>query len=106
MAKSLGDQLSAALTNITALIIKTASTSERTTLTEQQAQIAGDLQVFVDRTVDDSIDEYAAATTALDGANAEAVAAKADLDRIAATITKFADAVDKVSALAAKLAAA
>ena len=43
MADSLGEELSAVLSNITSLIIKTESKSERTKLTRQQAQIAGQL---------------------------------------------------------------
>lgn len=104
MADSLGKELSAALSNITSLIIKTESKSERTKLTRQQAQIAGQLQVFVDKVVDETLVEYQAATEALNTANAEAVAAKKKLDKIAETIKKFAAAIDKLAALAAKVA--
>ena len=106
MADSLGEELSAALSNITSLIIKTESKSERTKLTQQQAQIAGQLQVFVDRVVDETLPEYRAATKALSAANAEAEAAKKKLDKIAATIKKIAAAIGKLAALAAKVAAA
>jgi len=106
MAESLGKELSAALTNITSLIIKTESKSERTTLTKQQAKIAGQLQVFVDKVVDAALPEYKAATKALNAANAEAKAAKKELDKIAATIEKFAAAIDKLLALAVKVATA
>ena len=80
MAISLGEELSASLSNITSLIIKTESKSERTKLTRQQAQIAGQLQVFVDKVVDEALPEYEAATEALNAANAEAEAAKKELD--------------------------
>jgi flagellar biosynthesis regulator FlaF len=106
MANTLGEELSASLTSITALILKTESKSERTRLTRQQAQIAGQLQVFVDQVVDESLAEYRAASNALNAANAEAQKAKANLDRVAATIKKFAAAIDKLAALAAKVAAA
>lgn len=106
MAKSLGEELSASLSNITALIIKTESKSERTKLTRQQAQIAGQLQVFVDKVVNEALPEYEAATEAMNVANAEAEAAKKNLDKIAATIKKFAVAIDKLVALAAKVGAA
>ncbi|MDZ4165553.1 MAG: hypothetical protein U1C55_10540 [Smithellaceae bacterium] len=106
MAKSLGEELSASLSNITALIIKTESKSERTKLTRQQAQIAGQLQVFVDKVVNEALPEYEAATEAMNVANAEAEAAKKNLDKIAATIKKFAAAIDKLVALAAKVGAA
>jgi glutaminase len=106
MANTLGEELSASLTNITALILKTESKSERTRLTRQQAQIAGQLQVFVDQVVDESLAEYRAASNALNAANAEAQKAKGNLDRVAATIKKFAAAIDKLAALAAKVAAA
>lgn len=103
MAKSLGEELRAALSNITALIIKTESKSERTRLTRQQAKIAGQLQVFVDGVVDKALPEYEEATNALNAANAEAKAAKEKLDKVAATIKKFAHAIDKLAALAAKV---
>jgi len=106
MADSLGEELSAALSNITSLIIKTESKSERFKLTKQQAKIAGQLQVFIDKVVDDALPEYEEATAALSVANGEAEAAKKKLDKIAGTIKKFADATDKLAALAAKVAAA
>lgn len=103
MPNSLGKELSAALTNITALIIQTESKSERIKLTQQQAKMAGLLQVLVDKVVDESLKEYEAATLALNQANAEACAAKEKLDRVAATINKIAVAIDKVANLAAKI---
>jgi len=106
MANTLGEELSASLTNITTLIVKTESKSQRARLTRQQAQIAGQLQVFIDKTVDETLSEYRAAASALNAANAEAEKAKGDLDRVAATIKKFAAAIDKLAALAAKVAAA
>ena len=42
----------------------------------------------------------------MSAANAEAEKAKRDLDRVAATIKKFAGAIDQLAALAAKVAAA
>ena len=104
MDSTLGEELSASLSNITALIVKTESKSERTRLLKQQAQIAGQLQVFVDEVVDDTLPEYDAAAQALSAANAEADAAKKKLDKVAATIKKFASAIDKLAALAAKIA--
>jgi hypothetical protein len=106
MANSLGNELSAALSNITSLIIKTESKSEREILIKQQALIAGQLQVFVDRVVDEALPQYRAATAALNAANTEAEAAKDELDKVAATINKVAAAIDKLAALAAKVAAA
>lgn len=41
MADSLGEELSAVLSNITSLIIKTESKSDRTKLTRQQAKLRG-----------------------------------------------------------------
>ena len=61
MANTLGEELSGSVSNITALIVKTASKSERTRLLKQQAQIAGQLQVFVDKVVDEALPEYDAA---------------------------------------------
>jgi hypothetical protein len=104
MANSLGNELSAALTNITSLIIKTGSEDERTKLTQQQAQIAGQLQVFVDKVVDQTLPEYNVATVALNAANAAAEAAKKNLDNVADAIKKIADAIDKLGGLLAKLA--
>ena len=100
MAKSLGEEISTALSNITALIIKTDSKSERTRLTRQQAQLAGQLQIFVDQTVDETLPEYEEATEALKAANTEAEAAKKKLDKVASSIKKFATAVDKLESLA------
>jgi hypothetical protein len=105
MAKSLGEELSTSLSNITALIVRTESRSERTKLTRQQARIAGQLQVLVDNVVDETLPEYEAAARALSAANAEAEAAKRKLDRVAATIRKFAVAIDELAALAAIVAA-
>lgn len=105
MANTLGEELSDSLSNITALIVKTDSKSERTRLLKQQAQIAGQLQVFVDEVVDEALPEYEAAAEALSAANAEAEAAKKKLDKVASTIKKFASAIDKLAALAAKVAA-
>jgi hypothetical protein len=103
MADSLGEELSAALSNITALIIKTDSKSDRMKLTRQQAKIAGQLQIFVDQIVDETLSEYEEATEALNAANAEAEAAKKNLDKIAGAIRKFAAAIDKLVALAEKV---
>lgn len=103
MANSLGEELSAALSNITALIIKTESKAERMQLTRQQAKIAGQLQVFVDGVVDETLPEYAEATEALHAANAEADAAKKKLDKVASSIKKFAAALDKLESLAEKI---
>jgi uncharacterized protein YhbP (UPF0306 family) len=106
MANTLGEELSASLTNITALIVRTESKSQRARLTRQQAQIAGQLQVFIDKAVDEALSEYQAASSALNAANTEAEKAKGNLDQVAATIKKFAAAIDKLAALAAKVAAA
>ena len=106
MANSLGEELSAALSNITSLIIATESKSERKKLIQQQTKIAGQLQVFIDKMVDEALREYKAATEALNAANDEAEAAKKDLDRVAATIKKFATAIDRLGALAEKIVAA
>lgn len=103
MTKSLGEELSSALSNITALIIKTESKSERTRLTRVQAKIAGQLQIFVDSVVDEALPEYEEATKALNAANAEAKAAKRELDKVAATIKTFASAIDKLVALAKRV---
>lgn len=92
MADSLGEELSAALSNITSLIIKTESKSERMKLIRQQAKIAGQLQVFVDKVVDEALPEYAEAAAALNAANDEAEAAKRELDKLAALATKVAAA--------------
>lgn len=103
MAQSLGQELGQALANITALIM-VCKPDERPQLLGQQAQIAGQLQRFVDGVVDQTLPEYVAATKALGEANAQAVQAKQKLDKIAATIQKVAAAVDKLAALAAKVA--
>lgn len=105
MANTLGTELSTALSNTTALIIATRSKVERDRLLEQQSELAGRLQLFVDEVVAKALPEYSAATAALNEANAQAVAAKKDLDRVAETIKKFATALDKIAALAAKVAA-
>jgi hypothetical protein len=106
MANSLGKELSVLLSNITSLIIKTESKSERSKLTRQQVEIAGKLQVFVDKVVDAALPEYRAATAALNAANAEAEAAKQKLDKVATTIRKVAAAIDKLVELAAIVAKA
>ena len=103
MAKSLGEELSTALSNITALIIKTNSKTERTQLTRQQATIAGQLQIFVDQIVDETLPEYEEATNALNEANTEAESAKKKLDKVAASVKKFATAIDKLESLAGKI---
>lgn len=103
---TLGAQLSIALTNITELIVKTKSDSQRQQLLDQQRAIAGDLQTFIDKVVDATLPEYQEATNALIEANQAAEAAKRQLDKIAETITKFASAADKVAQLAKKVAAA
>ena len=103
MAQSLGQELGQALANITGLIMVCTS-DERPQLLAQQAQIAGQLQRFVDGVVDQALPEYVAATKALGEANARAVEAKQKLDKIAATIKQIAAAVDKLAALAAKVA--
>lgn len=105
MADSLGAELRASLINITDLIMRTASKRERARLTRQQAQIAGQVQMLVDKIVDERLPEYAAAARALNAANVEAERAREKLDRVAATIKKFAAAIDKLAALAATVAA-
>src|SRR5262249_54817083 len=106
MANTLGEELSDSLSNITALIVKTQSKGERTRLLKQQAQIAGQLQVFVDEVVDESLPEYDAAAEALNEANAEAEAAKKKLDKVAGTSKRLAAAIDKGAARGARAAAA
>ena len=106
MAKNLGEELSEALTNITALIVSTESKSERRRLLKLQAQIAGELQIFIDNVVDERLPEYVAATKALRKANEKAIAAKEDLDRIAQAIREFALAVDTLAELGEIVAAA
>jgi len=101
-----GAQLSTALTNITELVVKTKSDSERRQLLDQQRAIASDLQTFIDKVVDAALPEYQAATKALIEANQAAEEAKKDLDKIAETIKKFATAADKVAQLAKKVGAA
>jgi hypothetical protein len=99
----LGDELSTALTNLTKLIIREKNPDNLKLLMDQQERLAGELQVFIDRVVDQTLPEYAEATTALETANKLAEAAKADLDKVAATITAVARAADKVSVLAVKV---
>ncbi|MEK6708065.1 MAG: hypothetical protein AABY81_04560 [Pseudomonadota bacterium] len=106
MSKSLGEELSESLSNLTALIIKSDNKDEWMELARQQVEIVNQLQVFIDEMVDAALPEYQVVTDELNAANAEAVAAKEDLSKIAATITKFADAIGKLTALAAKVAAA
>lgn len=104
MPKSLGAELRDALKNVTELIIATESARERKKLTQQQAEIAGRLQVFVDKVVEKTLPEYQAATEAMRDANAEAVKAKRKLDNVAIAIRKFAKAIDKLGDLAAEVA--
>jgi hypothetical protein len=100
---SLGEELGAVLENITALMIATDSASERSSLSQLQANIAGRLQVFVDGLANEALPEYKAAAAALNEANEEAEAAKKDLDRVANTIKRVADAIDRLDILAAKV---
>ena len=97
----LGDQMSTALTNLTQLLTRTADAGARKQLLDQHEQLAGELQVFIDNLVDPTLPEYAEATKALKSANRLAAAAKADLDKLAATIESMAKAIGKVTALAA-----
>jgi hypothetical protein len=97
----LGDQLSTALTNLTQLITRTADPGTRKILMDQHEQLAGELQVFIDQLVDPTLPDYAEATKALKAANHLATEAKANLDRLAATIESMAKAIAKVTALAA-----
>jgi methylphosphotriester-DNA--protein-cysteine methyltransferase len=96
----LGDELSQALTTLTQLITKTAEPWARQALLAQHEQLAGALQVFIDRLVEPTLPEYAEATKALKAANRLAAAAKTDLDQLAATLESMAKAVRKVAALA------
>jgi methylphosphotriester-DNA--protein-cysteine methyltransferase len=97
----LGDQLSAALTHLTQLITTTAEPGAREALLRQHEQLAGALQVLIDRLVDATLPEYAEATKALKAANRLAEAAKADLDQLATLLKAMSKAVSKVTALAA-----
>jgi uncharacterized UBP type Zn finger protein len=99
----LGDQLSDALTNLTQLIMKTKDPAKKKSLLNQHEQLAGELQILIDKMVDQALPEYAAATAALETANQQAEAAKLDLDKLAASITSMAKAIDKVMLLAAKV---
>jgi hypothetical protein len=96
----LGDELSQALTTLTQLITRTPDPGARQALLAQHEQLAGALQVFIDRLVEPTLPEYAAATKALKSANQLAQAAKADLDKLAATLEAMAKAIRKVVALA------
>ena len=97
----LGDQLSAALAHLTQLITKTADPGARAALLRQHEQLAGELQVFIDRQVDATLPEYAEATKALKAANHLAEAAKVDLGKLGATLESMSRAIRKVVALAA-----
>ena len=69
----------------------------------QQAQVAGELQVLVDKVDDDALPEYQEATKALAAARKAAKAAKADLDETAAAIDKIASAIAALGRLTALL---
>ena len=61
--------------------------------------------MFVDGVLDEALPEYLEATAARNAANDEAEGAKKKLDKVAGTIKQFAAAIDKLAALAAKVAA-
>ena len=88
---TIGAELRKLLIEMTELIIETRSKKKREELLRQQAQVAGELQVLVDKVVDDALPEYQEATKAIAAASNAAKAAKADLDKTAATIDKIAD---------------
>lgn len=100
---TIGAELRELLIEITQLILATRSKKKREALLEQQAQVAGELQVLVDKVVDDALPEYEEATKALAAASKAAKAAKADLDKLAATIDKIASAIASLGKLAALL---
>lgn len=100
---TIGAELRKLLIEITELIIETRSKKKREELLRQQAQIAGELQVLVDKVVDDALPEYEEATKAIAAASKAAKAAKTDLDKTAATIDKIASAVGALGKLAALL---
>lgn len=106
MSKSLGEELSESLSNLTALIIKSDNKDEWMELARQQVEIVNQLQVFIDKMVNAALPEYQVVTDELNAANVEAMEAKDDLNRIATTITKFASAISKLAKLAEKVAAA
>ena len=104
MAKTtIGAELRKLLIEITELIIETRSKKRREELLRQQAQVAGQLQVLVDKVVNEALPEYEEATKAIAAASKAAKAAKADLDKIAAGIDKIAAAIGALGNLAALL---
>jgi hypothetical protein len=99
----LTDQLNAAIHNLTQLLEKATDPDNRKLLLAQQDQLSSQLQAMIDTLATQSLPEYAAAASALEEANQMAEAAKADLDKVAATLTAMAGAIDKVAGLAAKI---
>jgi hypothetical protein len=101
MAKTLGDELSEALTHISHLIVKSTSPAEQKALAKLNADIAAELNVFVDEQVARDLPEYVTATAAFKAANAQAQQALDQLDQVAASILKFSKAIELFAKLAA-----
>lgn len=100
---TLGDELGDMLANLSVLLRKTRKESERKRIALQIAKVAGELQVLVDEEVARTLPEYRAATEALRSANAAAIEAKEDLDKIALALRRFAGAIDLLVRLAARV---
>lgn len=100
---TIGAELRELLLEITDLILATRSKAKRQTLLRQQAEVAGEMQVLVDKVVNDALPEYVEATKAISAASKAAKAAKDDLDKTAATIDKIASAIAALGNLTALL---
>jgi hypothetical protein len=102
-APTVGRLLSVFFDEMTDLLIATPDGPERTRLIGLHSALSAQLQILIDNRVKTRLAEYAAATQSLVAATAQAAIAKNDLSQIATAITSIADAVSKITSLAARL---
>jgi hypothetical protein len=96
---TLGQQLSESIEHITELIMRTTDTAQMRAMAEQQRTLSRQLQELIDRDVPRATEAYREATSALESANAELVAAREDANRVAGVVGFVADAADRVARL-------
>jgi len=91
------------ISQLTDLIDDLPDGPQRDELIRQQRVLGRQLQTLINRNVREDTSRYLAATAALEKTNAALVSARADIRKVAETITAVAQAVEAIAALAASL---
>jgi len=98
---NLGSELAKGLPLLTDLIVEETNRTKRAKLKKVYRKLSAELRRLVEKNVRRNTIEYRKATAALAKANAAMRAAKRDLAKVAATITRLSKAADLIGKVAA-----